>query len=289
MTNKVLSRKATFAQGALAVFLRPKLATDAKLDFLPGLLGDVSAKNFGEKKTAIVAGITTALKDKLAAGMALDALPGMVDEIEKTPVPEGHDLDPNSGLPMSAEEMRKKTMDADKPDEAEEFLKKKLSAEDWAAYDSLRHRGDESEEEKRKREEKEATDKRARDADPEMKPEVTKAAMDQAIAIATKTATDNAIKTQNAIRDAEKAVRPYVGELALAFDSADAVYRTALKMVGVEGVEGIKELAALQAILKAQPLPGAKKSETTSLGMDAAGIKSYRDRFPETARIGHLG
>ena len=128
-----------------------------------------------------------------------------------------------------------------------------------------------------------------------MKPEVTKAAMDAALRATREAAVKDTIAQQNAIRDAEKAVRPYVGELAMAHDSAEGVYCTALKALPsvnltADELKGLP-LDALRAILKAQPLPGTKNvhSDTTALGMDAAGVKSYRERFPETARIGHLG
>lgn len=282
-TQPVLSRKATYAAGALAVFLRPKLATDAKLDFLPGLLSSVSAKNFADKKPTLIAGITDALKGKLAKDMALDALPGMVDEIEKAQVPEGHDLDPNSGLPMSAEEMHKKTMDAEEDDESTRFLKSKLSAEDWAAYDNLRHRGHdaepETEEERRRRE------TAAHDAEEKEKDMVTKPAMDAALKATREAAIKETKAELNAIREAEKFVHPWVGSIAIACDSAIDVYKTALKAMAVDGADEVNDVVALKAMIKVQPLPGSKKASSDELAQDSGVVSDYHKMFPGAARI----
>jgi len=122
---------------------------------------------------------------------------------------------------------------------------------------------------------------------PEMKPE-TKAAMDAAIASSVAKAiatTEKAVVARmNNLRDAERVVRPYVGEIAVAMDSAEAVYRFALDKVGVDH----KELhpSALKPVLLAQPVPGSQKPKTT-VAMDAAGAKALADRFPGIDRIRH--
>jgi hypothetical protein len=118
-----------------------------------------------------------------------------------------------------------------------------------------------------------------------------KPAMD---AKAVQMAVDAALKAervrQKAIRDAEEAVRPYVGASpAMSFDSAAQVYRHALGSLGVDGVEAIKDVTALKIILKSQPVPGSERRPPAEkrLGMDAAASKSFFDRFPGAARIGH--
>jgi len=144
---------------------------------------------------------------------------------------------------------------------------------------------DETEEEKAERM---AKAKAAGDEDgPEMKPE-TKAAMDAAIASSVAKAiatTEKAVVARMTnLRDAERVVRPYVGEIAVAMDSAEAVYRFALDKVGVDH----KELhpSALKPVLLAQPVPGSQKPKTT-VAMDAAGAKALADRFPGIDRIRH--
>lgn len=144
---------------------------------------------------------------------------------------------------------------------------------------------DEPEEQKAERM---AKAKAAGDEDgPEMKPDV-KAAMDAAIAASvTKAvaATEAAvIARMNGLREAERVVRPYVGEIAVAMDSAEAVYRFALGKVGVEH----KDLhpSALKPVLLAQPVPGSVKPKSP-VAMDAAAAKSFAERFPGADRIRH--
>jgi hypothetical protein len=122
---------------------------------------------------------------------------------------------------------------------------------------------------------------------PAMKPDM-KAAMDAAIAAnVTKAVAETRASTiahMNAIREAERAVRPYVGEIVVAMDSAEAVYRFALDKVGVDH-KGLHP-TALRPVLEAQPVPGSVKPKTT-MAQDAAGAKAFLDRFPDAARIRH--
>lgn len=147
---------------------------------------------------------------------------------------------------------------------------------------------DEDDDEKKKAAEDEAEeddkDKPAEDEEaPAMKP-VTKAAMDAAISDARASARAETVAHMNAIREAERAVRPYVGEIAVAMDSAEAVYRFALEKVGVAH----KDLhpTALKPVLLAQPVPGSVKPKTT-MAHDAAAAKSFAERFPGADRIRH--
>jgi hypothetical protein len=112
---------------------------------------------------------------------------------------------------------------------------------------------------------------------------VSKKAMDAAIASARSEAIAEATKIQRDIRDAERAVRPYVGDLAMAHDSADAVYATALKTLGVK-VDGVHP-SAFPTILAMQPKAGETKKQAAPVAMDAAGAESFAKRFPEAARI----
>jgi hypothetical protein len=120
------------------------------------------------------------------------------------------------------------------------------------------------------------------DKDKEM---VDKPAMDAAIAKAVADTTAQVTKNQREIRDAERKVRPYVGELAIACDSAESVYRAALTALGLG--DKIKEVhaSALRTILEIQPLPDSRPKAKPSVAMDAAGAKSFAERFPEANRI----
>lgn len=107
-------------------------------------------------------------------------------------------------------------------------------------------------------------------------------ANDAALQSAVKAATDAAVKVQKEIREAERAVRPYVGELSMAFDSAEEVYRAALKTMGVN-VDNV-HASALPVILEMQPKPGAKK-EKPSVAMDSAGVDDFFAMYPGAANI----
>jgi hypothetical protein len=111
---------------------------------------------------------------------------------------------------------------------------------------------------------------------------VSKGAMDAAIQQATKAA----IRLQQGIRAAERAVRPYVGELAMDAASPAEVYRTALKMMGRD-VSRVQDTEALKVILESQPLPGSKRNAKPTVAQDAASANSYDKMFPNASRIGH--
>jgi len=277
MSKLVLTRKAAMASGAVIHFLRPKLAQDAKLD-VPELFAGVTAKNFKEKAPAIVIALKDKTKGKLAQDASIDDLTGLLDALEKVDVAEGADEDPVSGLPMDEEAMRAKASAEEDPmTRVKEFLKGKLSDADMAALDALCTPGamDADKDDKEDKDKKDPT-----------APKVTKPAMDAAIADAEKRATAAAIKTQRDIRDAERAVRPWVGDLTMAFDSGEAVFAHALKMLDVK-TDGVHP-SAYRTILELQPKPGEKPRKQVELAEDAGAAKSFAERFPETQRIGSV-
>ena len=81
-------------------------------------------------------------------------------------------------------------------------------------------------------------------------------------------------------------MRPYIGDLALAQDSADAVYKLALGTLGIK-TEGVHP-SAWPTILEMQPKPDARKKPTTH-AMDAASAASFATMFPDASRITNLG
>lgn len=272
----VLTRKAAMAQGAVVAYLRPKLAQDAKLDLTP-LFAGVNAKNFGAKKPEIVTGLKAQTTKLLAADANIEDFAQLLDALETVEVAEGADIDPSTGMPMAT--LEDKSMDAG-AEGLRAFLTGKLAPEDVDKAIAMLSSGaaDETDEERKAREKKAEDEEVAA-------PKVSKPAMDAAIAAAVKEATATATKTQREIRDAERAVRPYVGDLAMAHDSAEAVYRTALTTLGVD-VAGVHP-SALPTILKMQSPPGAVPRKPT-IAEDSAGAKGFAERFPETGRIVQL-
>jgi hypothetical protein len=103
---------------------------------------------------------------------------------------------------------------------------------------------------------------------------VSKTAMDAAIAASTKAAEDRAIARINGIHEARKIAAPFVGEIAVACDSAEDVYRAALKIRGVN-TEGVHP-SAFRTILECQPSATAKQE--VAHAHDAAHV-SGMDKF----------
>lgn len=110
---------------------------------------------------------------------------------------------------------------------------------------------------------------------------VTKDDMDKAI----RAAADAVRKNEREIRDAERHVAPWVGQLPMTFDSAEQVYRKALKMMGVPGVDRVHP-TALPTILDMQPKPGARKSAPRGPAADSSvEVAPFSQLFPDAARI----
>lgn len=124
------------------------------------------------------------------------------------------------------------------------------------------------------------------------KPEVgggmSQDAVNKAIKLASDAAVDNAVKQVKkdlaAVREAERFVRPWVGDLAMAHDSAEGVFKTALTALGVDIAE--VHPSAYKAILAHVPVP-SDNPKVTVLGQDSAFIPSndFATRFPEAAKV----
>lgn len=272
--SAVLTRKAIFVQGALVAALAPRLAQDAKVDISP-LFDGVTAKNLKDKTPAILAALKERTAGKLAQDATIDDLTDLLDVLEKAEVAEGADIDPNSGLPINSLE----SASDNSADQVKAFLAGKLSDDDLAKVLAMLGGGDKAMDE-------DDEPQGAEDEDEEEKKDVvTKTAMDAAITAAVDKARKDAAQTQREIRDAERAVRPYVGDLAMAHDSADGVYKTALTTLGVN-VDNVHP-SAFSAILAAQPKPGAKTVQPARVAMDSATSASFANMFPDAAKIGH--
>lgn len=118
--------------------------------------------------------------------------------------------------------------------------------------------------------------------DEEDEPMVSKAAMDQAIAVVQQ----RVLKTQREIAQAADYVRPWVGSLAMdeSIESASDVYRKALGSLGIPNAGGL-HADALKPILDAQPKASIRGRTDAVVAMDAASDKSLSERFPHFAHI----
>lgn len=189
------------------------------------------------------------------------------------------DAMPESALDESEEEEEEaedefgEEGEADDESESEEEKKKKMEAKDKAAKDAK---------------DKAAKDKAARDKKDktmDSKRFVTVDAMQDAIK-----STGAAIrKDMIAANEARAMVRPYVGEVSIALDSAEGIYRAAAKAMGVEGSDKM-HIDALPTVIKTIG-EGKKSAESRGLGL-ATDSKlvgdGTMDRWGDVAgRIGH--
>ena len=109
---------------------------------------------------------------------------------------------------------------------------------------------------------------------------VTRAELDAAI----QSAADQATRTQRGIREAERAVAPYVGTLAMSFDSAGAVYAHALKLKGVD-TKGIHP-SAFPALLRLCEKAGEKRaSGEKRMATDSKRAQTFFELYPDAKRI----
>lgn len=115
---------------------------------------------------------------------------------------------------------------------------------------------------------------------------MSKAAMDKAIKLACDAvARETEAKTIARLRgisEAEEIVKPYVGKLAVAMDSAEGVYKTALDMLKID----VKDVhpSAYKAILVAQPKPGDAPKPRIAADSQLPG--DFSEAFPNAHRLG---
>ena len=288
--TKPLSRFGAMAMGAATGFVVPRLAKDQKTDLTP-LFANVTKQNYVESLAAICAGIANATKGKLAADTKLDDLTSVLIALDAMAPEEKEEKEdkPEPKAPKGDKKAKdsKKGMDA-MPEAMQERLKAKMSSDEWKKacdamedYEAAEDETSVEEEEARKaKEAKEAADKKAKDeADKEKDKEESKKAMDAAIT----NAISGERQRQQAVREAERFVRPWVGDINIAMDSDTAVYGKVLEMRGVK-TAGIHE-SAFKALLEAQPKPGVNNNVPQRIAMDASARDAALKIAPGLSRI----
>lgn len=163
-------------------------------------------------------------------------------------------------------------MDEDKDDD-----KKKVVAEDESDDDEEGDSDETKAEKAKRRAAKLAADEEEAAKKDDKKPEVTKAAMDSAIAVAVDAATKKVRYDMEALHVARREVSPMVGEVAL--DSAEAVYKFALDHAKVD-TEGVHP-SAYRALVR---MAGIEKVPAPRVAMDASVGSSFAERFPTAGK-----
>lgn len=290
----ILTRKASLLQGAVATAVLPLLAKDSKLRLNP-ILAKVTAKSLATDHKAVALAIHKHVEPLLAKDkkLSLDDVEQMADLLNKydDDAPEkgtkdAAETDPSTGMPMAPSTM-------DEGGSAAEFLASVLTPEQMAQYQALMNGGasDEPPPFKGKPEvgkgpsgakDEDPDDKDKKDDEDEDK--MGKDAVNKLVAQAAKDATEAAKKHASDLRAAERQVAPYVGELAMTFDSAEELRRHVLKISGIKNHDKVPA-EALADMVDMLPKPDARKPRDPAVALDAASVKDFATRYPHANRI----
>lgn len=313
MAKIALSPKATLVRGALVTFLTPRLAADAAID-LPPLLKAVTNKNWAQQRPKLMASVSAAVTGKLAADADLDGLSHVLMALDSVDAPDMPMPGGGKGAGPGDKKAKDKKMGKDAAEALKEKLKDRFGADEdgyKAACDDIDGMmGGEDEEDdddddedvvaSKKAAAQAAKDKKAKDAkrardaqeddddddranddkdEDKMGKEDVQKAMDEAIA--------GERKRADGVRDALRFVRPYVGDLDMAFDSATDVLTAALKIKGRDAKKYHPD--ALRDVLATFPKAGAVPSRgpgtAAPIAMDAKSTADIAKRYPRAAAI----
>lgn len=269
-------------QGALAVYARKAgLAMDGKPIDLGPLVEGVTAKNFKSRIPAIVLGFKRVAKDADIEDVAeviealAEILPPEAEADVKAAVEgaEGGEVNDDADAAEACIEMCRKLSPEDR---------EKVIAGCQAMGGGEQAQDEKDDDKKDKAMDAAMVAARIREATKGM---VSKTAMDAEIARARADAIAATTAHINGISDARRRVAPWVGELAMDFDSVEAVERKACDVLGI--AHKGKHPDALMDIISARPKAGERSREAAPrTAMDAAAAKSFDERFG-TSRIGH--
>ena len=301
MAKVLLSRKAAVAHGALLVHLHPKMAADAKIDLAAALRG-VTSGNYVARIPGIAKNVLRQVTGQLAQDESVtlgdlteflgalngvqpaeDEDEGQLDEEETgTPAEEGNsEEEPGEVVTPPPDE------DVAEPDDAawdagplRQYLAGKLSAEDQAECDKLfPQQTAKDEDDLAGLDEEEPEIKKVKENDM-----VSKPAMDAALAASRK----QIRKEMHEATEARELVRPYVGNLPIALDSAEDVLRAAASAMGVASAK-TANVSALRELITLKGSASVRDSRATtspSVAMDAADADTFKSMFPDAQRIG---
>lgn len=171
-------------------------------------------------------------------------------------------------------EVRKALLALDEADKEDEKDKAAEDEEDDELDDKKKKTAEDAEEDEDDKKKKTADDE---DDEEDKKDEkVSKTAMDSAIRLAADSATKKAAQNFRAVREAEQAVRPLIGDV-VAMDSAEEVYRTALEQADVD-IAGVHP-SAFPAMVKMAI--SQKENKRPKIAQDSAIISDFEKDFPE--------
>lgn len=268
--NRKDKRAARLLKVALTAHLKPKLAQDSVANLgkdLSALMGAVRAASFKKDKPQLAAAVKAKFQGKLAQDADLDDVIDLLDSLDGDVIDlskDDDDIEPAISLDSPlAEQIRQ--LVGDKLDDAGKQALEAILAK--IEPDTALDEGGDG------------------NGDPAVPPKPQPAVVDRtAMDAAIRTAKADTVKQMNAIREAEKAVRPFVGDLTVALDSAEEVYKLALDAAQVDLTD--VPPSAYAALVRMLPKPGeAPVPPKTRIAQDAADSKAFSERFKHANRL----
>ena len=249
-----LDRKGVAIRAALGAYLKPRLAQDASPSaFLTSLLASHNKK----PANTIAHKIITEYKGRLAADMEIqpEELVEIIEASEQT-------VEPDEEVKVTGDGDNEAIISLLREAGVSEEVIAKIAASlaPAAAMD------EDTDDDKK---------------DDKEKDKVDKPAMDAAIRLAADAATKKAAENFRAVREAEQAVRPLIGDV-VAMDSAEDVYRTALEQSGVD-INGVHP-SAFPSLVK-MAISQKENSRPAPLAQDSASISDFEKAFPTAGKL----
>ncbi|WP_096978827.1 DUF2213 domain-containing protein [Escherichia coli] len=245
-----LDRKGVAIRAALGAYLKPRLAQDAAPKELTAIL------NVNKSPNAIAQAVAALCKPRLAADMEIE--PEELVEIIKD---SGDAVEPEDTVEITGDGDNEAILSLLRDAGISEEIIARI-AESLAPAAAMDENSDDPK------------------GDKDDKDKVDKPAMDAAIKLATEAATKKAAANFRAVREAEQAVRPLIGDV-VAMDSADDVYRTALEQAGVD-IEGVHP-SAFPSLVKMAI--SQKENKRPVIAQDSASVSDFEKMFPTAGKL----
>jgi hypothetical protein len=243
-----LDRKGVAIRAALGAFLKPRLAQDAAPKDLTAIL------NANKSTKAIAQAVANKYKTRLAADMELEP-EELVEIIEAS----SDGVEPEDEPKVTGDDDNESIISLLREAGVSEELIAKISAALSPAV---------------------AEDENKDEEDDKKDDKVSKTAMDSAIRLASDSATRKAAENFRAVREAEQAVRPLIGDV-IAMDSAEDVYRTALEQCEVD-IEGVHPSAYRSLVNQAIK---NKENKRPVIAQDSASADEFEKAFPTAGKL----
>ncbi|MEX5413401.1 DUF2213 domain-containing protein [Atlantibacter hermannii] len=246
-----LDRKGVAIRAALGAYLKPRLAQDAAPKELTAIL------NANKSPKAIAQAVAKLCKSRLAADMEIEPeeLVEIIEASEQT-------VEPEEEVKVTCDSDHEAIISLLREAGVSEEVIAKIAASLAPAAAMDEDKDDDKDDKKEK-------DK------------VDKPAMDAAIRLAADAATKKAAENFRAVREAEQAVRPLIGDV-VAMDSAEDVYRTALEQSGVD-ITGVHP-SAFPSLVK-MAISQKENSRPAPLAQDSASISDFEKAFPTAGKL----